>query len=66
MSKTEKNKTKEKRRVFDETGRRLLKEIWPLRGWILFAAFLCLLIPQLVNCQSFALQLAFITAIFPV
>ena len=44
LSKTEKNKAKEKRRIFDETGRRLLKEIWPLRGWVLFAAFLCLLL----------------------
>ncbi|MBQ2618661.1 MAG: ABC transporter ATP-binding protein [Oscillospiraceae bacterium] len=35
---------KGKRRLFDETGKRLLKEIWPLRGWILLAACICLLL----------------------
>ena len=35
---------KEKRRIFDETGKRLLKELRPLRGWILLIAFLCLLL----------------------
>ena len=44
MSKNVKIEKKEKRRFFDETGKRLLKEIWPLRGWILFAAFLCLVL----------------------
>ena len=35
---------KEKRRIFDETGKRLLRELRPLRGWILLIAFLCLLL----------------------
>ena len=35
---------KEKRRLFDETGKRLLREIRPLRGWILLSALLCLLL----------------------
>jgi ATP-binding cassette subfamily B protein len=35
---------KEKRRIFDETGKRLLKELRPLRGWILLIAFICLLL----------------------
>lgn len=35
---------REKRRIFDETGKRLLKELRPLRGWILLIAFLCLLL----------------------
>lgn len=35
---------KEKHRLFDETGKRLLREIYPLRGWILLATFLCLLL----------------------
>ena len=49
---------KEKRRVFDETGRRLLRELKPLRGWILLIAFLCLLlivcavaVPELLGAQ---------------
>ena len=37
-------KTKEKRRLFDETGKRLMREIRPLRGWLLLSAFLCLLL----------------------
>ena len=41
---TEKKETKEKRRIFDETGKRLLREIKPLRGWVLFSAFLCLVL----------------------
>ena len=41
---TEKKETKEKRRVFDETGKRLLREIKPLRGWVLLSAFLCLVL----------------------
>ena len=35
---------KEKRRIFDETGKRLLRELRPLRGWILLIALLCLLL----------------------
>ncbi len=29
---------KEKARLFDETGKRLLREIRPLRGWIALSA----------------------------
>ena len=49
---------KEKRRVFDETGKRLLRELWPLRGWILLTAVLCLVligcavaVPELLGAQ---------------
>ena len=31
-------------RIFDETGKRLIHELKPLRGWILLTAFLCLLL----------------------
>lgn len=41
MSKKEK---KEKKRIFDETGKRLLCEIRPLWGWIVLMAALCLLL----------------------
>ena len=60
MSSSERNETngKGKRRVFDETGKRLLRELRPLRGWILLVAFLCLLligcavaIPELLGAQ---------------
>ena len=51
MSSSEKNEKlekstekKEKRRVFDETGKRLLLEMKPLRGWVLLSAFLCLVL----------------------
>lgn len=48
MSTSERNEQVEspkgKSRLFDETGKRLLREIQPLRGWILLAAFLCLLL----------------------
>ncbi len=54
----QKDNPKEKRRLFDETGRRLLHEIRPLRGWILLCAFICLLligcavaIPELLGDQ---------------
>ncbi len=40
---TKNEKPKEKRRLFDETGKRLLREIKPLWGWILLSAFLCLI-----------------------
>ncbi len=36
--------TKKKSRVFDETGMRLVREMRPLRGWILLSAFFCLLL----------------------
>ena len=49
---------KEKRRIFDETGKRLLRELWPLRGWILLVAVLCLILigcavagPELLGAQ---------------
>ena len=44
----EKKEKKEKRRLFDETGKRLVREIRPLRGWILLCAFLCLV---LIGCS---------------
>ena len=48
MSQQEKNEktvnTKKKSRVFDETGKRLVREMKPLRGWILLSAFFCLLL----------------------
>ena len=40
---------KEKRRIFDETGKRLLREMKPIRGWILLSAFLGLL---LIGCAT--------------
>ena len=46
--KKEKKEKKEKRRLFDETGKRLVREIRPLRGWILLCAFLCLV---LIGCS---------------
>ena len=46
--KKEKKEKKENRRLFDETGKRLVKEISPLRGWILLCAFLCLV---LIGCS---------------
>ena len=55
VEKTEKNESKkEKRRLFDETGKRLLREIRPLRGWILLSAFLCLM---LIGCAVAAPEL---------
>ncbi len=44
MSTTEKTKTNEKRRMFDDTGKRLIREIRPLWAWVLLAAFLCLVL----------------------
>lgn len=48
MSSPEKNEkaeaAKTRNRVFDETGRRLVREMRPLRGWILLSAFFCLLL----------------------
>ena len=35
---------KEKRRLFDATGKRLVREIRPLRGWIALSAFFCLIL----------------------
>ena len=42
--KAETAEKKEKTRFFDETGKRLLREIWPLRGWILLLSVFCLLL----------------------
>ncbi len=51
--KTERNEEGKKprapARVFDETGRRLLREISPLKGWILLSAVFCLL---LIGCAA--------------
>ena len=44
MSSSEKKTKKEKRRIFDETGKRLMKEMKPLRGWILLLALFCLVL----------------------
>ena len=35
---------KKRHRIFDETGKRLLREIRPLRGWVLLSAFICLVL----------------------
>ncbi len=45
---------KEKSRLFDETGKRLLREIKPLWGWILLSALLCLV---LIGCAVAAPEL---------
>ena len=37
-------KDKKKHRLFDETGKRLVREMKPLRWWILLCAFLCLIL----------------------
>ncbi|MBQ5504616.1 MAG: ABC transporter ATP-binding protein [Oscillospiraceae bacterium] len=37
-------KVKEKHRLLDETGKRLVREMKPLRGWIILCAFLCLIL----------------------
>ena len=45
MSQSEQTKKPaEKRRLIDDTFKRLMHEIRPLRGWILLSAFLCLLL----------------------
>ena len=40
----EKAEKTEKRRLLDETGKRILKEVGPLWGWILLCSLLCLLL----------------------
>ena len=45
---------KEKRRLFDATGKRLVREIRPLRGWIALSAFFCLI---LIGCAVAAPEL---------
>ena len=47
-------KKTEKRRLIDDTFKRLMQEIKPLRGWILFSAALCLL---LIGCAVAAPEL---------
>ena len=46
--KSEKNRNtteqKKKRRLLDKTGKRLISEMKPLRGWIILSAFICLLL----------------------
>lgn len=49
-----KGKVKEKRRLFDATGKRLVREIRPLRGWIALSAFFCLI---LIGCAVAAPEL---------
>ncbi len=41
-------KTKKRNRIFDETGKRLVREMRPLLRWILLSAFICLL---LIGCS---------------
>ena len=50
----EKKIKKPRARLFDETGKRLLKEIGPLRGWIALCALFCLL---LIGCAVAAPEL---------
>ena len=45
---------KEKRRLFDATGKRLVREIRPLWGWIALSAFFCLI---LIGCAVAAPEL---------
>lgn len=49
-----KGKVKEKRRLFDATGKRLVREIRPLRGWIALSALFCLI---LIGCAVAAPEL---------
>ena len=49
-----KGEAKEKRRLFDATGKRLVREIRPLRGWIALSAFFCLI---LIGCAVAAPEL---------
>ena len=54
MSTEETKENKEKRRWLDETGKRLLKEMRPIRDWILLCAVFCLL---LIGCAVAAPEL---------
>ena len=54
MSTEETKENKEKRRWLDETGKRLLREMRPIRGWILLCAVFCLL---LIGCAVAAPEL---------
>ena len=44
MSQRVKTEKKPKRRLIDETAKRLVREMRPLRGWIVISAVLCLLL----------------------
>ena len=54
MTETKQPEKKEKRRLIDDTFKRLMREIRPLRGWILLSALLCLL---LIGCAVAAPEL---------
>ena len=54
MRKQKQPEKKEKRRLIDDTFKRLMREIYPLRGWILLSAALCLL---LIGCAVAAPEL---------
>ena len=54
QSRQKEKKPAEKRRLIDDTFKRLMKEIKPLRGWILFSAALCLL---MIGCAVAAPEL---------
>ena len=54
QSRQKEKKPAEKRRLIDDTFKRLMKEIRPLRGWILFSAALCLM---MIGCAVAAPEL---------
>ena len=54
QTKQKEKKPAEKRRLIDDTFKRLMKEIRPLRGWIGFSAALCLL---MIGCAVAAPEL---------
>ena len=54
QTKQKEKKPTEKRRLIDDTFKRLMKEIRPLRGWIGFSAALCLL---MIGCAVAAPEL---------
>ena len=54
MTEQKRPEKKEKRRLVDDTFKRLMREIRPLRGWILLSAVLCLL---LIGCAVAAPEL---------
>ena len=54
MSNEVKNNEKKKRRLFDETGKRLIREMRPVRKWIFLSALFCL---TLIGCAVAAPEL---------
>ena len=54
QTKQKEKKPAEKHRLIDDTFKRLMKEIRPLRGWIGFSAALCLL---MIGCAVAAPEL---------